>query len=120
MREDEIVDTLADADAGSIVWRFHSETPREIDGKYCGRGVWKTAIVSGKTRLSLESHGMKFDAKTGEARPSRGFRSRDRIAGHKERGLFDYDSNRGAISEKVRYADIELLKRVADLIGWTP
>lgn len=118
--EQQVVTSLNEASVGSVVWRYESERSRYEDGKYVGRGVWTAAVLTGESRASFEIGGSKFDRRTGAGRPYRGFSTSDRIAGRHERELFVYDQARWAIADKVKGIDIELLRRIADMIGWKP
>ncbi len=118
--ENDVVASLDTAKIGSVVWRYHSERPRREAGEYVGRGVWVAEAITGMNRATLEVHGSKFDRKTGVGRPHRGFSTNDRIAGRHEWELFAYDQARWKIADKVKYADIETLRQIADLVGWKP
>jgi hypothetical protein len=118
---EHVVETLADAKIGSAVWLFDAQASNYVDGQYKGRGVWKFAIIDGENRASFIIHRQKYDRKTGVCRPISGYSPQLFIFGETERQDRMWGGSAYQISEAVkRCTDIQALKQIAIILGWSP
>lgn len=115
------VDRLADATDGSVVWVFDANQSVHADGKYVGRGLWRLRPIGSSTRASFIVDGTKYDRETGSERARGGFSSGNKLFGEIEKIDQQWVSkHRYALIRHLEYSKPEVLRKVADLIGWSP
>ena len=120
MTDKATVEYLAQAEVGDMVWVFDAERGHYVDRVYQGRGVWLLAKVTETNKASVSAWGGKFDRKTGYARFSGGWASRNVAAGQSEyeARLWISENKRSLVDAVSAVNDIDVLKAIADLIGF--
>ena len=116
-----IVERLSDAQVGDEVWRFDPNARRtDANGRYEGRGAWNTDAITSETRLSWLCRHDKYAKLTGEERDNRGFGSKRRIAGQKERRDSEILGQSWRLMEAVKAVrDAEKLLQIAEIVGFS-
>lgn len=112
---------ISEAKVGDTVWFFDSQMNRYEDGKYKGRGVWKEVVIEAETRSSFIVGREKYDKKTGVVRGTRDYSASLFLFGEKDKDDREWRQRSDRIGERVqRCDDIEKLKQIAAIIGWSP
>ena len=117
------VKSYRDAQPGDVVWVWRNQKTRMVNGKYEGRGVWETAVVTRRTYQSIiigRGHlEEKFKIDSGFERARGDFSSGDKIAGNDERELELWSSWRTlkAFEEALKAAPLDAVKQAAFILG---
>lgn len=123
MSERKIARTVAEAQAGDLIW--FCEPQRNLydaDRKYLGRGVWTAGTVKEVGRLSIVVGNQKYDRRTGEMRGNRsGLSGMPFVAGYEERAERWWKDQTYKLAKAVEHCrSVETLKTIAFALGVDP
>lgn len=119
MAERKIARTVAEAEAGDLLWHLEPQRNRyDENGKYLGRGVWSITAVKEVRRRYLSTGYRDYSRETGILRDRSGLSGLPQVFGSEERQSNWWEGRQYAIAKAVQDCrDRETLKTIAFALG---